>query len=332
MDFPAFLRAAERGQLPPVVLIHGADAQLVDDALRAVTSALFADATLVTFGREVLDGNDVTADDVVRTAQTMPLMTTTRLVAVRHVQELRDAPAMRGYLASPNPSTCLLLLADESLEASRDRKRHWLLDAVPSAGVVALAARTDRGLAEWVRQRAAAEGLDVSKEAAQMLVEWVGDDTAALLNETRKAALAGAAGQRTVGVSEVSAVVGEQRLAGVFDLTRAIERRETGQALRMLEGLMTSEEPMRLLSLLVGEVRLTWAIADLARAGQSADQIARAVRRPPGVVSAKLASARTASPHVLAEKLRRCWDVERRLKSGGEARAELATLVGELCR
>jgi hypothetical protein len=33
----------------------------------------------------------------------------------------------------------------------------------------------------------------------------------------------------------------------------------------------------------------------------------------------------------LAAKLRRCWEVERRLKSGGAAHAEMAALVTELC-
>ena len=329
MDFPAFLRAAERGQLPPVVLIHGGDAQILDDALRVATSGLFPDPTLVTLGREVLDGNDTTGDDIARAAQTLPLMTASRLVAVRRVQELRDAPALRAYIANPNPSTCLLWLADEPPRDSWDRKRHWLLDVVPRTAVVTVATRSG-DLASWLRQRAAAEGLDVSKEAAEQLVEWVGDDTAALMNETRKAALGGGVRQRTVGLDDVRAVVGEQRIAHVFDLTRAIDQGRTGQALRMLEGLMTSEEPMRILSLLVTEIRLTWTITELARAGQPRDQIGRTVRRPPDVVRRKLDAG--ASPHVLAEKLRRCWDVERRLKSGGEARAELATLVGELCR
>ncbi|MBI1733796.1 MAG: DNA polymerase III subunit delta [Candidatus Rokubacteria bacterium] len=329
MDFAAFLRTAERGQLPPVVLVHGPDVQLLDDALRIVTAALFPDPTLATLGREALDGNEATGDEIARTAQTMPLMTAMRLVAVRHAEELKDAPALREYVARPNPSTCLLLLVEEARDP-RERKRHWLLDVVPSAGVVTLVSRKDHGLVDWLRQRAAAEELDVSKEAAELLVEWVGDDTAALLNETRKAALSGGGAQRTVGKNEVLAVVGEQRIAHVFDLTRAIDHHETGQALRMLEGLMTSEEPMRLLSLLVGEVRLTWTIAELERAGHRPDQIARAVRRPHDVVSRKLAAA--ASPRLLAEKLRRCWDVERRLKSGGEPHAELAALVGELCR
>jgi len=330
VDFTGFLRAVERGQLAPVVVVHGADPQLIDDALAAVTGALFPDRSLMTLGREVLDGRDVPTDDVVRSAMTLPLMTSTRLVAVRHAQGLRATPAFTDYARDPNPSTLMLLLADESLDAGRDRKRHWLLDVVPPAGVVTIVARQGRALGDWLRQRAAAEGLTVSEDAARLLVEWVGDDTAALLGETRKAALAGASPTGTVGAKDVAAVVGEQRMAGVYDLTRAIERRDAGLALRTLERLLASEEPMRLLTLLVSEVRLGWTIAELLRRGQSVEQIARTLHRPPGVIQGRLAAATAGTPSSFATKLTRCFDVERRLKSGGDAETELAALVLEL--
>lgn len=330
MDFVGFQRAAEHGQLPRVTLVHGPDPQLLDDALATASRTLFADVGLATFGREVLDGTEVSLDDVLRSAATLPMMTPARLVAVRHAQALDATPAFAAYVADPSPTTCLLLLADESLEARRDRKRHWLLDAVPSAAVVTLATRQGRTLEDWLRQRAAQEGLTVSADAARLLVEWVGDDTAALLGETRKAALAGVSGAGTVGVKDVTAVVGEQRLSGVFDLTRAIERHDVGLALRTLDRLLSSEEPMRLLALLSGEVRLGWRIKDLAGRGQAPDQIARAVNRPPGVVQARLATVTALSTATLAAMLSRCWNVERRLKSGGEKRAELATLVAAL--
>jgi hypothetical protein len=36
LDYAAFLQAAERGQPPPLLLLHGADQQLLDDALDRV--------------------------------------------------------------------------------------------------------------------------------------------------------------------------------------------------------------------------------------------------------------------------------------------------------
>jgi DNA polymerase-3 subunit delta len=333
VDYAAFLRNAGQGQVPTLALLHGADGQLLDDALAAVTNALFTDPSELTLGREVLDGREVDVDLVVRSAMTLPFMTSVRLVVVRRAQALaqKGEAALAAYAADPNPTTRLLLLADDQLEATRDRKSHWLLGVIPAAAVVALPARQGRQLADWLRQRAAAEGITLGEEAARTLVEWVGDDSARLLGEVRKAALAGGADAHTVGVREVSAVVGEHRMSDVFDLTRAVERRDTGQALRLLDRLLVTEEPVRLLALLTRGVRVSWTARDLHRRGQSVDQIARSLRMPAPVVERLVAHAVAQDEVAHATRLRRCWQVECRLKSGGVPHAEMAALVTELC-
>ena len=334
MDYAAFVQAAGRGQPPPIALLHGPDPQLLDDALAAATRGLFREADEAALGREVFEGSEVAVDEVVRAASTLPFMTAMRLVAVRRCQALpaKGADALAAYARDPNPSTALLLLADESLGASRDRRDHWLLGAVPASAIVSLATRDGRSAETWLRQRAAAEGLTVGEEAARLLVQWVGDDGASLLGEARKAALAGGPDNTSVGVKEVTAVVGEHRLSGVFDLTRAVQRREVGTALRTLDRLLATEEPMRLLALLTADVRATITVADLAARGQGAEQIARVVRKPAPVVDAIARGPAAAPAPTLARRLQRCWEAERRLKSSGEPQAELTALVVDLCR
>jgi DNA polymerase III subunit delta len=334
MDYAAFLQAAERGRPPAIVLVHGADAQLLDDALAAATRGLFREAGEAALSREIFEGAEVSVDDVIRAASTLPFMTAMRLVVVRRCQALasKGADALAAYARDPNPSTSLLLLADESLAASRDRREHWLLGAVPRAATMALATRDGRSAEAWLRQRAAAEGLSVSDEAARLLVQWIGEDGASLLGEARKAALAGGSDNTAVGVKEVTAVVGEHRLSGVFDLTRAVQRREVGAALRILDRLLGMEEPIRLLALLTADVRATITVADLTARGQATEQIARAVRKPPPVVDAIARGPASAPAPVLARRLERCWEAERRIKSSGEPHAELTALVVDLCR
>jgi DNA polymerase-3 subunit delta len=335
VDYAGFLQAAERGQPPPLALLHGPDEQLLDDALALVIRGLFADASELALGREVLDGDDVTVETVVRSAMTLPFMTRRRLVVVRRAQALlaRGAEHLVAYARDPNPGTCLLLLADEGLGASRDRRSdHWLLGAVPAAAVVALPLRKGRALEDWLRQRAAAEGLVVTDEAARLLVQWVGEDGARLLGEARKAALGGGPEHRKVGVNEVTALVGEHRVSDVFELTRAVERRDVGLALRTLDRLLATEEPVLLLALLTRSVRQALTVRDLAAAGQSAGEIARVVRpTPPPVVEAIMARVAGAAGAALPRQLARCWQAEWRCKSGGQARAELTALVADLC-
>ena len=165
MDYQGFLRLAERGEIPPVLLLHGPDAQLLDDALDLLTRRLFPDGATAALGREVLDGRETTGEAVVNAALTLPLMTGLRLVVVRHAQAVpaRHADALAAYARDPNPATRLVLMAGEGLRASRERRtEHWLLRAVPVAAVVDLPARHGRELAAWLRQRAAVEGLEVA--------------------------------------------------------------------------------------------------------------------------------------------------------------------------
>jgi DNA polymerase-3 subunit delta len=333
VDPTAFLRSIERGQVPPVALVHGADAQLLDDLLAAVTRALFPDPAHAAFDREVMDGREVTTESIVNAALTLPFGAATRLVAVRHCQALasRGAESLGAYVAQPSPTTVLLLLADEPLRAVRDRKDHWLLGTVPAGVVVESVARRGRALEEWVRQRAQLDGLSVNEDAARLLVQWVGDDPALLLGEVRKAALVGGPDNRSVGEAQVRAVVGEHRVSGVFDLTRAIERRDLGVALRTLDSLLATEEPMMVLALLTRELRTAWTVHVWRRRGQPVEQIARILRRPPAAVEALVASLGGEAATALGRKLRRCWEVERALKSGGESRAEMALLVSDLC-
>jgi DNA polymerase-3 subunit delta len=335
VDYAAFLRNVERGPLPTAALVHGTDAQLLDDALAVVSRSLFREPSQAVLDRDLFDGREAEITTVVNAAQTLPVQAPARLVVVRHSQSLpaRGADVLARYLANPNPSAVLLLLADEPLGPSRDRRApHWLLETVPAAQVVELVVRRGRALEEWLRQRALAEGLTVSEEAARLLVQWVGEDTAALLGEARKAAVAGGPDNRAVGVNEVTAVVGEHRVSAVFELSRAIERREAGLALRTLERLLATEDPLFVLAAVTRDVRTTWMVREWRTRGQSVEQIARALRRPPGVVEAVVAAAMAQTPGALATKLERCWQVEWSLKSGGPPRAELAALVTELAR
>jgi DNA polymerase III delta subunit len=124
--------------------------------------------------------------------------------------------------------------------------------------------------------------------------------------------------------------VGEHRLDAIFDLTRAVERRDLAGALKMLDRLLATEDAMLLLSVLTRDVRTAWTALAWRRRGRSVDEIARALRRPPQVIEA-LTGAAGASETGFAWKLSRCWDAERRLKSSGEPGAEMAALVADLC-
>lgn len=293
MQYSAWLRQLEQGQVPPVVLFNGSDAFLVDEAVAKLTRVVCPDAALLAMSREVLETREAGAEGIVRAAETLPWGAPRRLVIARGVEALgpKQAEPLVEYLRAPNPSTVLVLSVFQPIAPS-----HWMAKAVPAVSVVELPQLTGRALTTWLRARATAEGFELSDEAAQLLITLVGEDPAALVGEMAKAAIGGGAANRRVGVAEVRSVVGEHRMREVFELTRAVEQKDAGVALPLLERLLAGgEEPLRILAILSGQVR----------------------RQPPAAAPVRLA---------------RCWEAERRLKLGGAPRPELVLLVADLCR
>lgn len=329
MDYAGLLRAVEAGRTPPVVLVHGAEPVLLDDAVAAVTRALFPDPGLAILSREILEAREAGAETIVRSALTLPFLSERRLVVARGADALgvRQGEALAAYAAAPNPSTVLLLLADSELSPS-----HWLMKALPPGAVVALPRPTGRALVSWLRTRAGAGGFEVEEAAAVLLVQLVGDDLTLLLGEVAKAALAGGPDNRRVTPAEVRAVVGEQRLRNIFELTRAVAERDLGAALGVLGALLTAgEEPLGVLGMLAREARSVWQAREWLGQGRRDDEVARLLRRPPPAAAAVVALARALSGPAAARRLTRCWEVERRLKLGGAPRPELALLIADLC-
>ena len=91
--YETFLRQAERGEAPPLNLLHGADGQLLDDALTTATRGLFPDLALAAWGREVFDGRERGVDEIVRSALTLPFGGGLRMPLQRQAMALRAGPA-----------------------------------------------------------------------------------------------------------------------------------------------------------------------------------------------------------------------------------------------
>ena len=293
MQYSAWLRRLEQGQVGPVVMLHGPEIFLIDEALAKLARAVCPDPALLAMSREVLETRDAGPEGIVRAAETLPWGAPRRLIVARGVEALgpKQAESLIEYLGKPNPSTVLALPVTQPLAPS-----HWLHKSVPADAIVETPQLTGRMLVSWLRSHATAEGLELSEEAAQLLITLVGDDPAALAGEVVKAAISGGADNRRVGVAEIRAVVGEHRSREVFELTRAVEQKDAGVALPLLERLLAGgEEPMRILAILSGQVR----------------------RQAPPEAPVRLA---------------RCWQAERRLKLGGPPRPELVLLVADLCR
>lgn len=338
MDYWGLLKGLERGDAPPLLLLHGREPLLIDEALGRLATAVVQDPDQAALNREVLAAETATADAILTAVATLPFLAGRRLVIVRGAEAL--APREAGRLAAeverrrragapwPPPTAVLVFVAHDL-----DPRAPWLR-LVPAEAQVEVRAPTGRALVGWLRARARREGIDLQGEAAELLIDLVGEEPARLAGELEKTFLYADPGARRIGPAEVQAVVGEARVRRLFELTRALEGGEAGPTLRALDALLASgEEPLALLGQVTRHVRELWQAKGWVEEARPVRELARQLRRPPPAVEALLARAGALSQPRLGRALADCWEVERRLKSDRANPAALLTvLVAGLCR
>jgi DNA polymerase-3 subunit delta len=317
--------------------VYGPEPLLVDDVVERLTRALLPDDEAAGWNREVLYADQLTPDALIAAGASLSLLAGRRLVLVRGVADLaakaadrlRDAlaEARRGPAGWPADGTTVLLVA-----AAADRRSAGLR-VLPDVDQVEVRAPAGRAVVGWVRERARGAGLDIAPDAAQALVDLVGEDLGRLAAELEKASLY-AAGERRVSEETVRALAGETRARQYWELTQALEEARRPDALRLVSQLLASgDEPLVLLAWVVGYLRDLWRVLPAATADADPREAARALtrRRPDWAVERLVARARAVGIRGLSRAAERCFEVDQALKTGtGSSRALLTCLVAEL--
>jgi DNA polymerase III delta subunit len=93
-------------------------------------------------------------------------------------------------------------------------------------------------LRAWIRQEAKRLGIEIEAEAAEALIQSVGENLFELQNELSKLSLLCAG--RKVRVADLASVIGTYRLNAVFDLVESIEPGSAARSLEILQRIMRS--------------------------------------------------------------------------------------------
>src|SRR5882724_2106221 len=235
LTLDALLRSLKKGApLPePVYLLHGDEEVLKDEAIRALVDATVGSSR--DFNLDVRFGPDLTSESFHALVNTPPMLAERRAVVIRGVEQLgKRKTKLRDevvrYLASPNPTTVLVLVVAAGEEADAD-----LVRASAAVAVDALAAER---VPRWLQHRATTLGVTLTPDATELLLKAVGSDLSTLSRELEKLASLGGVGGRPVTADDVSNLVGVRRDETVFDLVEAALQRRAARAAQLVEPVL----------------------------------------------------------------------------------------------
>ncbi|HEY3127060.1 MAG TPA: DNA polymerase III subunit delta [Candidatus Limnocylindria bacterium] len=262
-----------------------------------------------------------------------------QVVLVEHAETLTSAE----FLASFPSESALVLVAVEALRAGRGRARGRakagapvelaLPDAVQEIG--GRAQRIERLLPfevkGWIGARARLHKITLQPDAIDALAYALGPDTERIENEVQK--LGAYANGAPVTAVDVRALVSGAIESDIFELTKAVVRRNHREAVPLLERLLAEgNAPQQILALLLWQFRVL-LFASTAPSGADAERQAKAIRSSPGAILRYVQHARGLSRSDIARAYESLYATDISIKTGRAESDEAALLlcVLDLC-
>lgn len=265
--------------LKPAYLLHGDDHGKLAERranLRTLAQRLGADL-------EFLEGDRATPDGALASLAALTLGSEHRVVIVDDVQRWKDKEVTQRLapaLAHLEPTTTIAFFARE--EKSKVAPPS-LIEAVANCGgdVVKVSLPEEKNLSGWVVREAAQRGLDLDREAADLIGTRVGRRPSRLTRVLEVLALGTDPGER-LGAADVAPFVGDDAELVAWPLVDALVAGNEQQALRlMLELTGRGESAVRLLMMVQQRARELRDLSVRLSAGESRQAVEATVKGPP---------------------------------------------------
>jgi DNA polymerase-3 subunit delta len=331
-------------QIYPIYFLYGPEEYLIEEVIQKLL-----DQTLSQKERELnlhlFNGEEHGSQEIIQAAQTLPMFSRYRVVQVRDADRMNEKKVEEflPYIKKPSPTTCLILYG----QILGPWRRYRAEIEKPGEAIACLRLK-GKALVSWVKNRMAEKGKRLSEDAADYLVEVVGDHLHDLENALEKVFLY--VGQRqTIELHDVEEIASEVKISTVFDLTDAIGQRNLEKALGILEKAMESktisfrkeeeaskklDDPVPLLlSMMARQYRNIWKVREMTSHDQRAEEVANRLRMSPWNVRKLIEQGKYFSESSLREAILKCHQTDLSIKRGRVHKELLMEkLLIDLCR
>lgn len=171
------------GKIKPLYLLTGEEPFYIDFLSDFIEKNILTEDEKA-FNQLVLYGRDVTIEDIVSHAKRYPMMAERQVIIVKEAQDLsRNIEDLTPYCENPQPTTVLVLCYKyKSLD-----KRKKLYKTLKANGVILDEKKLyEDKVAGWITKVLASKNYKIEPKAAQMLVEFLGNDLSKVYNELNK--------------------------------------------------------------------------------------------------------------------------------------------------
>ena len=320
------------GKISPVYLWYGEDRFLIQEGLKVLKSFYFMTDPSGS-GIEQVSAKELSPAVIVERANTMSFFAN-RLVIVEDVTYFQDGQTadlepFLEYFENPNPTTCLLLIAES---VHKGRKLYKSL--VKTGEIMEFCGPNPKRPQEWhawVQSELKVRGKLMDNQVVSQFVEWTGHHTGVLSQELDKLVIF--VGERKkITADDIKAITPQSIETSIFDLLDAVASRSASKAVQALRDVLRKEPALKVLALLVRQVRLLLGCDALRRRGGNVAEAPAALGFSPYEAQKVWQQAARLSTKQLSKALSECLNADLALKTGGgDAGLLLEIMIIKFC-
>ena len=208
-------------KLKPIYFLMGEESYYIDRLSDFIEDNVLSDDEKG-FNQMVLYGRDVTIEDIIGNAKRYPMMAEYQVVIVKEAQELsRTIEKLVNYANQPQTSTILVI----NYKYKTIDKRKSLYKALQKVGVVYESKKLyENQVADWIKRTLSSQNYTIVPKAAQMLVEFLGNDLSKISNELDKLKIILPEGTQ-ITPEHIEVNIGISKDYNNFELRKAIGQR-----------------------------------------------------------------------------------------------------------
>jgi len=220
----------------PVYFLYGPEDYLIHQEIQRLLDLTLSQKEKG-LNLHLFSGEEHSDQEIVQTAQTIPMFSRYRFVLVSEADRMDgdEIKTLLQYIRNPSPTTCLVLYA----QTLGNLKGH-LVEIEKTGKVMECTRLRGKALVNWIRDGIRERGKTLSEDAANYLVEVVGDHLYDLENALEKTFLC-VGEKRMIELTDVENITSEVRVSTVFDLTDAIGHQNLEKTLGILKKALGSK-------------------------------------------------------------------------------------------
>jgi len=322
MEAADAIKAVQRGKFSPLYVVYGKDRYRMEQFVELLKARMFTDEEQ-NMGIVKFDTSETSLEEIVVEADSAPFFVERKLIiakdstvfsAGKDNAKLEHKPeSLLQYMEHPLESTVMVFIVN----AEKLDERKKLVKSLKDRNVLVNFPELDHiQLIQWLRKKAIEQGREITPDAAELLIRRIGMSMQQLVQELDKLCL------HVGDQGEISAELVDRLIAvtieeDVFALVDMIVNIKLAEALEMYKALLVrKEEPIKLVALIVRQIRMMLQIKELEEYQYSPKQIAGMIGAHPYAVKLAAEKASSYPKKRLANLLSSLADLDYSMKRG----------------